>query len=582
MPSTSASKEDEETPKKKINTIDNYFKKERTMELMISRMICKDGHTLSSFCTSLDTRYLFAKCGYKPPNSPNTIRSIILNFANTVKTEMIIEFEHLKKQNQKFSLTFDEWTSQRNHRYLNLNIHHKEKYFNFGLIRIRGSCNAEHTISLVKDRLISFGIDFDTDVVGITTDGASVMVKVGKLVSCYQQLCFAHGLQLAVVDILYKKKHNLVLEETIDSRFNESDDDEDPVDSSESTADMAVIISYPDFPDIEIVTKYSDLLSKVRKVVKLFKKSPTKNDTFLQKYIKEEKGKELSLILDCRTRWNSLLDMIERFYDLKVCIDKSLIDIQSDVKFTDEECSTMKVLIDCLQPFKLAVEALCRRDATLITAETILKFVFEKLDGINSILSVELAEALRDRIKERRSIVITGILIYLNNPNKYYSDMRLSDNTFPMPKKNLMRQEMKKILNQVITNDNEVEDVGPASDDSDSERLLSDNLSLKEQLEIKIQQEKKDFRKPLNRVLDYEKILKKEMSAYETEGVRGKYLSLIYDFLTSVKPTSVEAERAFSAAGYICSSLRSRLKDDTINTICFLRAYFQQDRGSVI
>ncbi|CAB3224184.1 unnamed protein product [Arctia plantaginis] len=40
----------------------------------------------------------------------------------------------------------------------------------------------------------------------MTTDGASVMVKVGKLVSCYQQLCFAHGIQLAVVDILYKKR----------------------------------------------------------------------------------------------------------------------------------------------------------------------------------------------------------------------------------------------------------------------------------------------------------------------------------------------------------------------------------------
>lgn len=70
---------------------------------------------------------------------------------------------------------------------------------------------------------------------------------------------------------------------------------------------MAVIMNYPDFPDIEIVTKYIDLLSKVRKVVKLFNKSPIKNDTFLQKYVEEEKGKELSLILDCLTRWNSLL-----------------------------------------------------------------------------------------------------------------------------------------------------------------------------------------------------------------------------------------------------------------------------------
>lgn len=198
---------EEQMPEKKTKLIDNFFKKERNMEAMVSRMVCKDGYTFSSFCTSSDMRYLFSKCGYPLPNSPNTIRSIVSNFANTVKADMIIEFEYLKKQGQKFALTFDEWTSQKNHRYLNLNVHNKENHFNLGLIRIRGSCNAEHAISLVKDRLTSFGIDFDTDVIGITTDGASVMVKIGKLVSCYQQLCFAHGIQLAVVDILYKKKN---------------------------------------------------------------------------------------------------------------------------------------------------------------------------------------------------------------------------------------------------------------------------------------------------------------------------------------------------------------------------------------
>lgn len=95
---------------------------------------------------------------------------------------------------------------QKNRRYLNVNVHHKERHFNLGLIRIHGSCTAEPCIDLVKNRLTSFGLDFDCDIIGITTDGASVMVKVGKLLPCYQQLCFAHGIQLAVVDVLYKTK----------------------------------------------------------------------------------------------------------------------------------------------------------------------------------------------------------------------------------------------------------------------------------------------------------------------------------------------------------------------------------------
>lgn len=54
--------------------------------------------------------------------------------------------------------------------------------------------------------MVGFDLDLQPDIIGMRTVGASVMVKVGKLESRYQQLCFAHDIQLAVVDILYKKK----------------------------------------------------------------------------------------------------------------------------------------------------------------------------------------------------------------------------------------------------------------------------------------------------------------------------------------------------------------------------------------
>lgn len=37
---------------------------------------------------------------------------------------------------------------------------------------------------------------------------------------------------------------------------------------------------------------------------------------------------------------------------------------------------------------------------------------------------------------------------------------------------------------------------------------------------------------------DYEKILKKEMTVYEVEGVKGKHISLIYSYLMAIRPTS--------------------------------------------
>ncbi|CAG9820962.1 unnamed protein product [Phaedon cochleariae] len=249
--------------------MDSFLIKENTMDKMISRMVCKDGFTLSSFCTSTDLRNLFHKSGHKLPNSPNTIRSIVTNFYNTVKADMIIEFERLKKRKQRFSLTFDEWTSQKNHRYLNINVHQNENHFNLGLVRINGSATAEHCITLVKERLTSFGLDLDTDIIAITTDGASVMVKVGRLLRCSQQLCFTHGLQLVVVDALYKKSNSLISEisECAAAAFTtESDDDNDDMDANE----QGLTVNINSLPLEMISTTYEDLLKKTKPIAIMF------------------------------------------------------------------------------------------------------------------------------------------------------------------------------------------------------------------------------------------------------------------------------------------------------------------------
>jgi polysaccharide deacetylase 2 family uncharacterized protein YibQ len=67
----------------------------------------------------------------------------------------------------------------------------------------------------------------------------------------------------------------------------------------------------------------------------MFRMSPTKNDDILQKYIQEEFGKELALILDVRTRWNSLLEMLEKFYQVIITIRKILIDLKLTQKVTN-------------------------------------------------------------------------------------------------------------------------------------------------------------------------------------------------------------------------------------------------------
>jgi hypothetical protein len=69
-------------------------------------------------------------------------------------------------------------------------------------------------------------------------------------------------------------------------------------------------------------------------------------------------------------------------------------------------------------------------------------------------------------------------------------------------------------------------------------------------------------------------MIKSEMEYFEAFNVRGEYLEKAFDYLVTIKPTSVESERAFSAAGLFCSKIRSRLNDESLDALCFLKAHF--------
>lgn len=61
-----------------------------------------------------------------------------------------------------------------------------------------------------------------------------------------------------------------------------------------------------------------------------------------------------------------------------------------------------------------------------------------------------------------------------------------------------------------------------------------------------------------------------------TENIRGKHLEACYQFLLTCRPTNVDSERAFSAAGILCTKIRSRLSDTALNKLALLRVYFKK------
>jgi len=151
-------------------------------------------------------------------------------------------------------------------------------------------------------------------------------VQVGKFISAEHQLCLAHGVHLAVHDVLYKRisrnsstavgegqemnagnhevdhhdhanesdySHDIDTGIDVDSAevSNDSDDDDDVSSSSfgsVSGGEFHVEACDNDGETAaELSEQYRHIIEKVRKIVKMFRRSPVKNDSILQKYVKK-------------------------------------------------------------------------------------------------------------------------------------------------------------------------------------------------------------------------------------------------------------------------------------------------------
>ncbi|KAG0440927.1 hypothetical protein DMUE_1419, partial [Dictyocoela muelleri] len=108
--------------------------------------------------------------------------------------------------------------------------------------------------------------------------------------------------------------------------------------------------------------------------------------------------------------------MLERFYILRSCVKKAIIDIKKTEEpedLTKDEIKILFELINALQLIKTTVEALCRRDSNLFTADIAISYMLKKLKDANSSISKRLYKALITRMKERRSH-LSSLFYYLH------------------------------------------------------------------------------------------------------------------------------------------------------------------------
>ncbi|XP_073959312.1 uncharacterized protein [Choristoneura fumiferana] len=596
------------TKKKKAKLTDFYSSTSKpSLGVTVSRMVSLDGIPFSTFTQSEDLKRLFQKEDHILPKSPNSIREIVLKEKENVMKELISKIKKILSDGGKFSISYDEWTSNHNRRYISINLHSKQlhdtcRFKNLGLIRIHGSMSAEKCIEELNKRLQCYEINLYKDVVASITDGCSMMKKTGRLLPTFHQQCIAHAVQLAVVDIFYKRSP--IALDSCSEQEEDTDEDMPLVQLVRLQNERRVTIPNEDDTSDEedggveftreIIEsqarptefRYHDILSKIRKTIKIFKKSPKKNEEYLQKYVLSEFGMEYELILDVQTRWSSVANMVSRFLMLRNCITKALLDLRICFEFSQEEWRLLSELHGVLETVKITTEALCQRDASILTADVAMKFAIKKLQNTDSSLSKEMCAALKKRYKERR-LLEASVMQYLANADTYFANLLTDDfELFPRPSSNQMCEMIVALLRRT----SDFQQREPDQDgyhETQTVRTLSQSTSIqdnqmsnKEELNLEIQKALAAPNQSASNTVDenLSSLVKVEMALWENGGQRGYYLTIAHQHLGTIPPTSVEPERIFSSAGYICNRLRTRLSDESLDAISVLRTHYQQLR----
>ena len=288
--------------------ISTFFQKESIGEVL-SKLAALDGFSFNALTKSTFIRSAMTEKGYDFPKNHKQAIQLVKNYSASVKAELKNQLNSLLLTGERFSITLDEYTSLKNRRFLNINIHQKNKHWNLGLTRVSGSFPAEKAAEIVSERVEEFELNLADCIVCSVTDGASMMVKFEKIVSTEHQTCYTHGVHLAVQEVLYEKNQsNSLDEEKVESDNDEEEDSDSDNEENSSFIDDEIneSISLP-----KVKVHFQSVIIKVRKIVKLFRKSPVKNDV-LQEEVKKHHGQKVALILNCRTRWNSLLAMIQQ------------------------------------------------------------------------------------------------------------------------------------------------------------------------------------------------------------------------------------------------------------------------------
>ncbi|GBP20687.1 hypothetical protein EVAR_16560_1 [Eumeta japonica] len=241
------------------------------------------------------------------PNSEGKTVELVLEYYEQQESSKVSKLQAIISSDGKFSLTLDDWTSLKNRRYLNINLHSDDgTVFNLELVFMPGKCSAVGMRDMVLKQLDKFGLNLECYIVACTTDGAAVMQKFGKESPTKMMLCINHALHLTVIDVICKRKTTIVDEDKTYEDIEEQCDEDIFLSDSDSDDNLARV------PETVTTRPYiSQAIEDVRKIVKLFRKNPMYNGILTTNLPVEALSRKDATILTCDAIMSVLLDTIK-------------------------------------------------------------------------------------------------------------------------------------------------------------------------------------------------------------------------------------------------------------------------------
>lgn len=196
-------------------------------------------------------------------------------------------------------------------------------------------------------------------------------------------------------------------------------------------------------------------------------------------------------------------------------------------------------------------------------SEATSNLLLSEVENENSELANEFFSSLKQRLSDRRSSTFVSLMLYLANAEnlnkKSYSSLA------SIREINQLAVELMQRLFE--EEDRDLEEV------YETESISSTTSS--ESFTDKLQKFVNEYNLPDASHHSSSINFKKEMQNYAKFKIRSPTLDKLFSALMTIQGTSVAAERNFSESSNVITKFRSKLSDENIDAIIFLKYYFR-------